>query len=110
MMEFRISSVIYPIDRLKKNFLYTRFQLLEQVLSPVFSCVFDLSLWEKFHLFSHPYFMLQNTNRAYQMQNAGSDALAPPVEALGSVHRKKIPGIISLLVSVIRNTGLRGLW
>ena len=40
-------------------------------------------------------------------------ATLPPVggaEALGSVPRKKLPGPISLLVSVIRNTGLRGLW
>ena len=38
--------------------------------------------------------------------------VVPPVgatEALGSVPRK-LPGPISLLVSVIRNTGLRGLW
>ena len=38
--------------------------------------------------------------------------LVPPIgaEALGSVPRKKLPGPISLFTSVIRNTGLRGLW
>ena len=38
--------------------------------------------------------------------------LVPPVgaEASGSVPRKKLPGPISLFASVIRNTGLRGLW
>ena len=38
--------------------------------------------------------------------------LVPPVgaEASGSVRRKKLPGPISLFASVIRNTGLRGLW
>lgn len=37
--------------------------------------------------------------------------VAPPIgaEALGTVHQK-LPGPISVFVSVIRNTGLRGLW
>ena len=53
--EFRISSVIYPIDHLKRNFLHTIWylQLLEQVLSPVFSCAFDLLFQETSIFFPH---------------------------------------------------------
>lgn len=114
-VKFRISSVIYPIEHLKRNFLYTIWhsQLLEQVLLPVFSCVLILFIS---HSVSHPflisYFICRTPIELVKCKMQVQMLVVPPVgaaEALGSVPRK-LPGPISLLMSVIRNTGLRGLW
>jgi mitochondrial ornithine carrier protein len=105
-MEFRISSVIYPIDHLKRNFLYTIWllQVLEQVPSPALSCVL---IYHFGRHFSH--FVLLCCRTPIELVKCKMQVqmlVVPPV----GIPRKKLPGPISLLVSVIRNTGLRGLW
>ena len=117
--DFRISSVIYPIDHLKRNFLYTIWhsQLLEQVLSPVFSCAFDLLFQENFYFFFSFHTLcfcrtpIELVKCKMQVQML---VMVPPTGGaavtLGGSVPRNLPGPISMLVSVIRNTGIRGLW
>jgi ornithine carrier protein len=76
------------------------------VITSCILCVDLLSLWQTFLI---PYLCCRTPIELVKCKMQVQMLVVPPV-ASGVVPRKKLPGPISLLVSVIRNTGLRGLW